>query len=59
MLIFTFYVPPEEGRRPKRRLFKRWISQVFIFALSYLHMLNILMEMSASSRISDWELFVW
>ena len=44
MLIFNFYVPPEEGPRAKRRLFKRWISQEFIFILSYLHMLNILMK---------------
>ena len=43
MLIFNFYVPPEEVPRPKRRLLKRWISQEFIFILSY-HMLNILMK---------------
>ena len=44
MLIFIFYVPPEVGPRSRRRLFKRWISQEFIFVLSYLHMLNILMK---------------
>ena len=44
MLILNFCVPPEEGPRPKRRLFKRWIIQEFIFVLSYLHMLNILMK---------------
>ena len=44
MLIFNFYAPPEDGSRPRRRLFKRWISQEFFFVLSYLHMPNILMK---------------
>ena len=47
-------------KRPKvkRRAFKRWISQEFIYVLSYLHMLNILMKIPTFSESSDWELFV-
>ena len=54
MLIFNFYVPPEEGQGPKRPAFKRWISQEFIFGFSYLHMLNVLMKTPASSGSSTW-----
>ena len=52
MLIFNFYVPPEEGQGPKRPAFKRWISQEFIFGFSYLHMLNVLMKTRAFSGSS-------